>query len=88
IVVNTTPLGQVDQPEFRVPLDGLAPHMAVADVSVGAADTRLMAEARAVGCAVADGAGMLQHQLIPVFERWFGVRPDITDQSRAAVQKA
>lgn len=87
IVVNTTPLGQVDQPEFRVPLDGLAPQMAVADVSVGAADTRLMAEARAMGCAVADGAGMLQHQLIPVFERWFGLRPEITDQSRVAVQR-
>jgi shikimate dehydrogenase len=30
-----------------------------------------------------DGLGMLLHQAVPGFEKWFGVRPQVTDELRA-----
>jgi shikimate dehydrogenase len=32
-----------------------------------------------------DGLGMLLHQAVPAFERWFGVRPVVDEDLRAAV---
>jgi shikimate dehydrogenase len=32
-----------------------------------------------------DGLGMLLHQAVPAFERWFGVRPEVDEGLRAAV---
>jgi len=34
---------------------------------------------------VVDGLGMLLHQAVPGFERWFGVRPEVTAALRAHV---
>jgi shikimate dehydrogenase len=47
--------------------------------------TRLLIEAEAAGCVVVDGLGMLLHQAVPGFERWFGVRPEVDVDTRAAV---
>ncbi|HLA21730.1 MAG TPA: shikimate dehydrogenase, partial [Pseudolabrys sp.] len=38
---------------------------------------------RARGNPVVDGLGMLLHQAVPGFERWFGVRPIVTPALRA-----
>ena len=46
---------------------------------------RFLAAARARGLAAVDGLGMLLHQAVPGFERWFGVRPEVDDDLRAAV---
>ena len=35
-----------------------------------------------------DGLGMLLHQAVPGFERWFGQRPDVDDATRSAVLSA
>jgi len=32
-----------------------------------------------------DGLGMLLHQAVPGFESWFGRRPEVDDETRAAV---
>lgn len=32
-----------------------------------------------------DGLGMLLHQAVPGFERWFGRRPEVTPQLRAMI---
>ena len=37
------------------------------------------------GCTTVDGLGMLLHQAVPGFERWFGKRPDVDETTRAAV---
>ena len=34
---------------------------------------------------VVDGLGMLLHQAAPGFERWFGIRPEVDEDLRAAV---
>ncbi|SHE31258.1 shikimate dehydrogenase [Ruegeria intermedia] len=85
LVVNTTSLGMQGQPELRVPLDGLQPGTVVTDLVYAPLKTRLLEQAEAAGCTVVDGLGMLLHQAVPGFERWFGLRPEVTEETRAAV---
>ena len=85
LVVNTTSLGMVGKPEMRVPLDGLKPGAIVNDLVYTPVRTKLLATAEAQGCRVVDGVGMLLHQAVPGFERWFGKRPAVDENARAAV---
>ena len=84
-VVNTSSLGMVGKPEFRVPLDALSPKATVTDLVYVPLKTRLLTEAEAIGCTVVDGLGMLLHQAVPGFERWFGVKPEVDQATRDAV---
>ena len=84
-VVNTTSLGMTGKSEFRVPLDALEPGMLVTDIVYTPLQTRLLREATEAGCTTVDGLGMLLHQAVPGFERWFGQRPEIDEATRAAV---
>ncbi|WP_170426320.1 shikimate dehydrogenase [Ruegeria arenilitoris] len=85
LVVNTTSLGMQGQPELRVPLDGLQPGAVVTDLVYAPLNTRLLQTAEDAGCTTVDGLGMLLHQAVPGFERWFGQRPEVTDELRATV---
>ena len=84
-VINTTSLGMVGKPPLRVPLDGLQKGILVTDLVYAPLMTHLLNEANEAGCVTVDGLGMLLHQAVPAFERWFGVRPQVTDETRAAV---
>ncbi len=84
LVVNTTSLGMQGQPELRVPLDGLQPGTVVTDLVYTPLKTGLLQQAEQAGCTVVDGLGMLLHQAVPGFERWFGTRPEVTEATRAA----
>lgn len=84
-VINTTALGMVGKPEFRVPLDGLSPDAVVTDIVYTPLETELLKQARAIGCRTVDGLGMLLHQAVPGFERWFGTRPEVTEDLRDLV---
>lgn len=83
-VVNTTSLGMQGQPPLRVPLDGLRGDALVTDLVYAPLKTRLLIEAEKMGCVVVDGLGMLLHQAVPAFERWFGVRPVVDTATRVA----
>jgi shikimate dehydrogenase len=85
LVVNTTSLGMTGKPELLVPLDGLRRGQVVMDLVYAPLETRLLREARAAGATAVDGLGMLLHQAVPAFERWFGVRPAVDEALRAAV---
>lgn len=85
LVVNTTSLGMSGMPELRVPLDGLRPEMIVTDIVYTPLETQLLRTARMAGCTVVDGLGMLLHQAVPGFERWFGTRPEVDDKLRQVV---
>lgn len=85
LVVNTTSLGMVGKPELRVPLDGLTPDKVVTDLVYTPLKTPLLQTAEAAGCTVVDGLGMLIHQAVPAFERWFGHRPEVDDSTRKAI---
>ncbi len=84
LVVNTTSLGMKGKPEMRVPLDGLQKGTVVTDLVYEPLQTRLMREAEDAGCITVDGLGMLLHQAVPCFERWFGTRPEVDAGTRAA----
>ena len=84
-VVNTSSLGMVGKPDFRVPLDALSPSAVVTDLVYTPLCTHLLEEAASIGCTTVDGLGMLIHQAAPAFERWFGVRPEVDEAVRAAV---
>ena len=85
LVVNTTSLGMTGKPEMRVPLDGLRSGAIVNDLVYTPLQTRLLDTAEDRGCRVVDGLGMLLHQAVPGFERWFGKRPIVDENVRAAV---
>lgn len=84
-VVNTTSLGMVGKSEFRVPLKGLNSTTVVTDIVYTPLQTKLLEEAAEIGCRTVDGLGMLLHQAVPGFERWFGMRPEVDEKARAAI---
>ena len=81
-VVNTTSLGMVGKPEFNVPLEALSPKAVVTDLVYTPLRTAFLENAARNGCQTVDGLGMLLHQAAPGFERWFGVRPEVDDETR------
>jgi shikimate dehydrogenase len=83
-VVNTTSLGMIGSPALRVPLDGLRKGTVVTDLVYAPLKTHLLIEAEKMGCITVDGLGMLLHQAVPAFERWFGTRPTVDSATRAA----
>lgn len=85
MLVNTTSLGMKGQPDLRVPLDGLKPETVVNDIVYSPLETNLLRTAKEQGCITIDGLGMLLHQGVPGFERWFGTRPDVDDDLRKAI---
>jgi shikimate dehydrogenase len=87
-VVNTSSLGMVGKAEFRVPLDGLEPGAVVTDLVYAPLRTTFLQKAEQMGCVTVDGLGMLLHQAVPGFERWFGLRPEVDDELRQLVLDA
>lgn len=84
-VVNTSSLGMVGKPEFRVPMDALSPKAVVNDLVYAPLRTKFLETAAEMGCVTVDGLGMLLHQAAPGFERWFGIRPEVDQATRDAV---
>jgi shikimate dehydrogenase len=85
LLVNTTSLGMKGAPALEIDLDPLPAHSVVADIVYVPLETMLLKSARARGLAVAEGLGMLLHQAIPGFERWFGQRPVVSDALRKRI---
>ena len=83
-VVNATSLGMEGQPPLDVDLGPLAAGAVVTDLVYVPLETPLLAAARARGCTVVDGLGMLLHQAVPGFERWFGATPAADEAARRA----
>ena len=84
-VVNTTSLGMEGKAPFKVPLDTLEPTAVVGDLVYTPLKTDFLQVAEGLGCQVVDGLGMLLHQAVPGFERWFGVEPAVEAATRDAV---
>lgn len=84
-VINTTSLGMVGAHDFKVSLDALSARSVVTDIVYNPLQTPFLKAAAEKGCTTVDGLGMLLHQGVPGFERWFGRRPEVDDATRAAV---
>lgn len=82
-LVNTTSLGMQGQPPFDIALDGMHPGALATDLVYIPLETPFLTKARAAGAITVDGLGMLIHQAIPGFHKWFGTRPAVADATRA-----
>jgi shikimate dehydrogenase len=85
LLVNATSLGLKGKPPLDLDLKPLPADAVVADIVYSPLETPLLAAAKAKGNRTVDGLGMLLHQAVPGFERWFGVRPEVTPDLRAHV---
>ena len=74
------------QPPLNLDLAPLPSAAVVADIVYVPAETALLAAARARGLRTVGGLGMLLHQAVPGFERWFGVRPQVDGELRRLLE--
>ncbi|WP_404288394.1 shikimate dehydrogenase [Microvirga sp. RSM25] len=85
LIVNTTSLGMAGQPPLTLDLGKAPRNAAVADIVYVPLETPLLAAAAAHNLRTVDGLGMLLHQAVPGFRRWFGVTPEVTPELRALI---
>lgn len=85
LLINTTSLGMVGQPPLEVDLAPLPSGAVVADIVYAPLETALLRRASARGLCTSGGLGMLLHQAVPGFTRWFGKEPQVTAELRALV---
>jgi shikimate dehydrogenase len=82
VLVNTTSLGMAGQPPLDIDISPLAEDGVVYDIVYVPLETPLLAAARARRLRTVDGLGMLLHQAVPAFEKFFGVKPKVTPALR------
>lgn len=80
LLINTTSLGMVGQPSLDIDLAPLPDTAIVTDIVYAPLETDLLKAAKARGLQTVDGLGMLLHQAVPGFEKWFGIRPQVSRQ--------
>ncbi|MEI6496224.1 MAG: shikimate dehydrogenase [Actinomycetota bacterium] len=86
VVVNATSVG-MGTAELPVNPELLSAGQVVADLVYHPLETALLAGARARGCVVVDGLGMLVHQAALQQQLWLGVLPDTSVMRAAAVRE-
>lgn len=85
LIVNTTSLGMDGKDDEVIDLAAATPDALVTDIVYVPLETPLLKMARQRGLKTVDGLGMLLHQAVPGFERWFGTRPDVTPELRKLI---
>ncbi|MDE2383638.1 MAG: shikimate dehydrogenase [Alphaproteobacteria bacterium] len=80
LLVNTTSQGMAGQPGPDVELSSLPSSAIVADIVYVPLKTELLRRAEARGLATLGGLGMLLHQAVVGFEKWFGQKPAVTEE--------
>ena len=85
LFVNTTSLGmdghEVPGIDFTVMADGAL----VTDIVYIPLETPILAMARRQAMRTVDGLGMLLHQAVPGFAKWFGLTPKVTPELRQLI---
>jgi shikimate dehydrogenase len=87
VIVNTTTLGLNGVGDPEIEFSGAQKGMVVADLVYAPLMTAFLKSAEAHGLQTVDGLGMLLHQAVPGFEKWFGVRPEVTPELYDLVAK-
>lgn len=85
LIVNTSSLGMAGARPLTLDFSKASDETIVTDIVYAPLVTPMLAAARERGLAVCDGLGMLLHQAVPGFERWFGIRPQVTSELRAHI---
>ncbi|GAB6101759.1 shikimate dehydrogenase [Thermococcus atlanticus] len=85
IVINATSIG-MNEDRSPIPKGLLRENLVVFDIIYSPLETRLLREAREVGCLTIDGLWMLIHQGAESFRLWTGVKPDVEFMRREALK--
>lgn len=85
LFVNTTSLGMDGSAAPNIDFSGLTTGAVVTDIVYVPLKTPIIEMAEQQGFATVDGLGMLLHQARPGFEKWFGRRPDVTEDLRSLI---
>jgi len=85
LLVNTTSLGMTGKAPLQIDLSPLPETALITDAVYVPLETDLLRQAAQRGNRTVDGLGMLLHQAVPGFERWFGVRPQVDGDLRRLV---
>lgn len=85
LIVNATSAGLHEGEALGVPWAAAKRGAIATDLVYVPLVTPFLAEARSAGLTIVDGLGMLLHQAVPGFERWFGVRPTVDEELRALI---
>lgn len=83
LFVNTSSLGMEGSATPELDFSVMAENALVTDIVYAPLVTPFIKTAKAQGLATVDGLGMLLHQAVPGFEKWFGTRPEVDAQLRA-----
>lgn len=87
LLINTTVLGMKGKEPLTLDLAPLTPQAVVSDIVYTPLETPLLHQARVRGLRTVDGLGMLLHQAVDGFARWFGVRPEVDDATRRTLRE-
>ncbi len=85
LLINTTSMGMAGGESLSLPFATMKATALVTDIVYVPLMTPFLQEAERHGLKTVDGLGMLLHQAAPGFERWFGIRPTVTEALRALV---
>ncbi|CDZ43287.1 shikimate dehydrogenase [Neorhizobium galegae] len=85
LFVNTTSLGMDGSEAPKLDFSVLASGAVVTDIVYVPLKTPLLVQAEEQGFPIVDGLGMLLHQAVPGFEKWFGRRPAVDKTLRDLV---
>jgi shikimate dehydrogenase len=86
MVVNATSQGMDGQPPLDLSLNNLSADTLCADIIYTPLESPFLAAARAKGNRTINGLGMLLHQGPPAWERWFGLKPEVTPELRKLLE--
>lgn len=85
LFINTTSLGMDGEAAPLIDFAPLAADAVVTDIVYIPLKTPILRQAEEQGLSVVDGLGMLLHQAVPGFEKWFGKRPAVDAALRALI---
>jgi shikimate dehydrogenase len=85
LFVNTTSLGMDGSEALAIDFSALAQDAVVTDIVYAPLKTAFLRQAEEQGRTVIDGLGMLLHQAVPGFEKWFGHRPIVDEDLRRLI---
>lgn len=85
LFVNTTSLGMKGSPVPEIDFSPLSENAIVSDIVYVPLETPILRQARDQGYRTVDGLGMLLHQAVPGFEKWFGKKPVVDAALRAEI---
>ena len=80
VIINTTSAGFSGTPQLDFPFGAISEKKIVADIVYVPLVTPFLQQAKAHGHIIVPGLGMLLYQAVLGFEKWFGHRPEVTQE--------